>query len=88
MSEETWEMIKKRKEAKLRSEAGGVDDPEVKLTNAEYWSPHSEVRHLSRRDKRRQLIAGYTLSPRRSAALSLKMLTNGVGHVTGEISTG
>ena len=55
MSEETWEMIGKRKEAKLRSEAGGVGDWGVELARAEYWSLHSEVRRLCRRDKRKQI---------------------------------
>ncbi|KAK4299283.1 hypothetical protein Pmani_028425 [Petrolisthes manimaculis] len=54
MSEETWEVIEKRKEAKLRSEAGRADNYEVELARAEYWSLHSEVRRLARRDKRRQ----------------------------------
>lgn len=48
-------MIEKRKEAKLRSEAGRVDEREVELASAEYWSLHSDVRHLARRDKRRQI---------------------------------
>lgn len=39
----------------MRSEAGGVDDREVELARAEYWSLHSEIRRLSRRDKRRQI---------------------------------
>ena len=55
MSDETQEMTEKRKEAKLRSEAGEADDREVELARAEHWSLHSEVRRLSRRDKRRQI---------------------------------
>ncbi len=47
-------MIEKRKEAKLRSEAGGVD-PEVEQARTEYWSLHSEVRRICKRDKRRQV---------------------------------
>ena len=52
MSDETWDTIKKRREAKLRSEAGRVDR-EVELARAEFWSLHSEVRRLAKRDKRR-----------------------------------
>ena len=55
MYDETWEMIEKRKEARLRSEAGIVDDREVELARAEHWSLHSEVRRLSRRDIKRQI---------------------------------
>ena len=56
MSDETWDTIKKRREAKLKSEAGRVDDREVELARAEFWSLHSEVRRrLAKRDKRRQI---------------------------------
>ena len=55
MSDETWDMIKKRGEAKLRSEASRVDGREIELVRAEYWSLHSEVRRLVKRDKRRQI---------------------------------
>ena len=34
MSDETWDTIKKRREAKLRSEAGRVDDRELARADA------------------------------------------------------
>ena len=49
MSNETWDTIKKRREAKLRSATGRVDDLEVELARAEFWSLHSEVRRLAKR---------------------------------------
>ena len=53
MSEEAWDMIKRRGQAKLRSEMEFVNDQELQLARAEYWSLHSEVRRLTKRDKRR-----------------------------------
>ena len=44
MSDETWHTIEKRRETKPSSEAGRVDDREVELARAEFWSLHSEVR--------------------------------------------
>lgn len=35
MSEETWGMIKKRRNARLRSEASRIDDREIELARAE-----------------------------------------------------
>ena len=54
MSDEVWEMIQRRKEAKLKSEVCRLDDHEVQLARAEYWSLNSEVKRLCRRDKRRE----------------------------------
>ena len=53
MSEETWDVIKRRAKAKLRSEMNSLEVREMELARAEYWSLNSEVRRLSRRDRRR-----------------------------------
>ena len=53
MSDETWCMVEKRREAKMKSELSNGVDREVK--RAEYWSLHSEVKRLCRRDKRRHV---------------------------------
>jgi len=55
MSEETWGMIKKRGEAKLRSKMHFVDNQEIELARAEYWSLNFEVKRLVKRDKRRSI---------------------------------
>ena len=55
ISEETWQMIKKRGEAKLRSEMHSADDHGIEMARAMYRSLDSEVRRLTRRDKRRSV---------------------------------
>ena len=53
ISEETWDVIRKRAKAKLKSEMSSPNSQEFELARAEYWSLDSEVKRLSRRDKRR-----------------------------------
>lgn len=52
MSEETWDMIKKRGEAKVRSEVHFVSDEDFELARTKYLSFDSEVKRLTERDKR------------------------------------
>ena len=44
MSDETWSVVEKRREARLKSEMCNGVDRDVK--RAEYWSLHSEVRRI------------------------------------------
>ena len=53
ISDQTWEIMQRRKKAKLKSETLR-DDHEIEIARAEYWSLHSEVRRLVKRDKRRE----------------------------------
>ena len=53
ISDETWDVIQRRKNAKLKSETLR-DDREIEIARGEYWSLHSEVRRLAKRDKRRE----------------------------------
>ena len=53
LSDETWELIQRRKIAKLRFESSKEDNPYLTLLRTEYLSLNSEVRRCSRRDKRK-----------------------------------
>lgn len=43
-----------RRQAKLRSETLS-DGHEIEIARAEYWSLHSEVKRLAKRNKRREI---------------------------------
>lgn len=55
MHEKTWEVIYKRKEAKLRSRAEICDDHGFNLQGQNTISQHFKVRNLAERDKNRQI---------------------------------
>ena len=55
ISEEAWHMIRRRVEAKVKSERDNIDDQDIELARAVYKSLDSEVKRLTKRDKRRSV---------------------------------
>ena len=72
ISNETWNIIQRRKKQKIYVERIENDDDALLIESAKYWSLNSEVKRCSRRDKRMYLDS--------KAEEADKALNSGTGH--------
>lgn len=86
LSDETWELIQKRKTAKLRFESSESGNPNLNMIRAEYLSLNSEVRRCSKRDKRRyvdQIADKAEENLNRGGGRSTRHAYDGIREITG-----
>ena len=86
LSDETWDLIQKRKTAKLRFESSRNDNPNLTLLRAEHLSLDSEVKRCSRRDKRRyinQIADRAEEDFKRGGGRSTRYAYEGIREITG-----
>ena len=87
ISNETWELIEKRRIAKLNFESLKEDNPYLALLRTEYLSLDSEVKRCSRRDKRRFIdftVDNTERNLNRGDGRSIRYAYEGIREITGK----